>query len=183
MTVPLAGAGACDAAAVQRFVGAANLRYRYPFARQIDVGLPWLIVLLSLVVPLQLSLTTGAFGETVTGGVGTSRFLFMLFGMILFVFPLVHLGVMRASGEMNYNLPRTPLWRSLACASAVLLLSGSLFILSGGTTVGLVLGIIVGVAMCAALVTLLFRLLPHEVSRTVTYAASGRPSARSPHRS
>lgn len=153
-----------------------NLRFRYPFARQVDLGLPWLIVLLALGVPLWLSLTTFAVNEQPLPGVGFARYAVLLITFLACVVPLVHIAATKAGDALRFNLPRNPMWRSFACACATLAVGGTIFILGGGETPGIILGILVGVLATTCASLLLFRAIPSEMGMLAAYvggAAAG----------
>lgn len=152
-----------------------NFRYRFPFAKQVDLFLPWVLVIACPALLLQWCMNVEAPGklpETPETGVALSRFFLLLAAYVILIFPAAHLGMHKASRKLRFSMPRAAAWRTFAGFLPLLLLGAGLYILSGGAVFGLILGFLVGLLVSVAIVALLYRLFPNELPAVGTYTAA-----------
>lgn len=152
-----------------------NFRYRFPFAKQVDQFLPWVLLIgsLGLLIKWSLSLEATGVPESPSAGVGLSRFFLLLGCYLILVWPASHIALTKAAKKLRFSMPKAALWRSFTGFLPVLLLGAGFYMISGGDPFGLIVGLLLGVLLSVGAITLLYRLFPNEMPIVGAYTSVG----------
>ena len=141
-----------------------NVPFKFPWSRQLDMIVPWLLVLVALAVALPRAISVTA---SAPGWVPVVRVVVLLVTFLLIVYPLTRAAVKRASRVLRFELPPKSKWRTVASFALPFALVYAFWAVSADLHVGFVAGSIMAVLLAGASVYFLFRLQPREAGGTL----------------
>ncbi|MDW8261071.1 MAG: hypothetical protein RMJ35_00965 [Phycisphaerales bacterium] len=150
--------------------GRANLRFNFAGARELDLLLPWVLLLGSavwLVVQASQANPPGA------AWVRLSSSLAWTAAYAGLVWPIVYVALRAAGKKVGFQLPRTARWRAFVCYFPAFVLTATLWMLELGPVRAILVGAVGGLLVASTCVYVLFRLLPDEVPPTAAMGAGG----------
>jgi hypothetical protein len=150
--------------------GRMNVRFAFPFAKEVDQALP---IVLSLGAILLLGAQCYSQNQT---GVAWMPFAWVgvaLLSYLLLIVPATLSAIRKAGRNYGYQMPRNDLWRTIAAYLPAFALGYIMWIAGEGWPPALLLGCLAGVALSTAALWILFRLQPHELAPTGIYAGVG----------
>jgi len=154
--------------------GRANLRFNYPFSKEVDQYLPWVLVIGGLAIAAAASVRMDPLVEQPkepgAAWIPWTRLAVMVVMYLLLVGPLAIRGMRMASKALRFQLPRNSTLRGYACFMPGFALAVLMFMASGGQLFGLILGALLGLMLSFGAVHLLYRLRTNEMPMTATYA-------------
>lgn len=161
--VPLSGEGIEQA-------GRANLRFNFAGSNELDLILPWVMVVGSLLwMFVQSSRTnrTDAGWITLTAAVA---WMGLYAGL---VWPITFAMIKQAGRIVGFQLPRTARFRTFASYMPALVLTATLWMLGHGAIASAFMGALGGLLVASCCVWILFRLRPEEVPATAGLGGAG----------
>src|SRR4051812_24052470 len=148
-------------------VGRPNVRFTFPYAKEIDKWTP--ILLAAVFLPL-VGLMTFKLDDQKVAWLTSVRLAVIALAYLALVFPLSLAGMRMAGKSQRYQLPRNAKWRAFATFAPAFFLTITLWLASGGRISGLVFGVLTGLLISGAAMVLVFRLRPNEIAGSVIRA-------------
>jgi hypothetical protein len=148
--------------------GRANIRFRYPFASEVDLFLPFFLVAIALGVA---ALATFKLDDIRQNWLSWIRFLVLVLCYVALIYPLSLQGVRMAGRRLGFQLPRTARWRAFATFMPAFAIGVLIWLSGGGDVPGLVLGSLAGLVISLGFMMLLFRLWPEEIGLSSLYVS------------
>lgn len=152
------------------FYGRSNVRFRYPFAKEIDLWLPPALIVLSLIWLITQSINAN---ETSIRWLPWLRIGVALFCFSVLIAPLTLALIRYAGRRFKFQMPSNDRRRAYAIYLFAFVMGYALWIAGDGQIPALLLGSFAGVALASAALWLLFRLYPTEIAPTAGFSAIG----------
>jgi hypothetical protein len=155
-------------------VGRRNVRFNFPFAKEVDQYLPWALIVGGLAITALASLKMDPLLEDPKApGAGWIPWVRSLVAVIFYFAlagPLALRGVRMAARKIRMQMPRSATLRGLSSFMPALALGMLMFLAGGGETFGLVMGIVLGLVLAFGCVHLLFRFRFNEMPIAAAYS-------------